>query len=65
MIPGATCTSCVFFAPPNHARRGDFQTGQCRRHAPVLTTSDDDRPRTVWPMVNERNWCGEHAVLDA
>lgn len=61
MIPGAFCSGCVFFAPNQHnlARGG----GQCRRHAPLLDRADD-RVRTIWPLVWDDHWCGEHSTVD-
>lgn len=66
MIPGVTCCSCVFFSPPPFQSRfaGQSSRGQCRRHAPIFERTDQG-PRTIWPLVNEDQWCGEHASQEA
>jgi len=63
MIAGMTCAGCVFYAPPFHQQRGRVVFGQCRRHAPVHDLTGD-RPRTIWPMVADDAWCGEHSTLE-
>ncbi len=62
MIPGVHCSTCVFFSPPPFTSRGDRLFGQCRRHAPLIDAGGD-RPRTIWPIVSEDAWCGEHSHL--
>lgn len=59
------CATCVFFSPhqPNWTDRPTGR-GQCRRHAPVLDKEADGRLRTLWPMVHEDNYCGEHAEVE-
>lgn len=63
MIPGAFCSTCVFFSPGRPTMR-DRVSGQCRRHAPILDQSEL-RLRTIWPLVMDDSWCGEHATVDA
>ena len=63
MIPGISCSTCAFFAPPPFSHRGQRIFGQCRRHAPILDLGED-RPRTIWPLVQETAWCGEHAEVE-
>lgn len=62
MIPGVNCASCVFFCPPPFRSRfaGDHVRGQCRRHAPMLEHTDRGT-RSIWPLVGDDQWCGEHA----
>lgn len=62
MIPGAICTNCVFFSPAR-VRNNANPRGQCRRHAPLLDFQGD-HPQTLWPMVREDQWCGEHATVE-
>ena len=64
MIPGAHCSTCVFFSPPPFQSRGERRFGQCRRHAPLIDIDAERGPRTIWPMVGETAWCGEHSVPD-
>lgn len=61
MIPGVCCGNCVFFSAfgPN-PRRASQRRGQCRAHGPLLELSDRG-PRTLWPLVNESDWCGDHS----
>jgi hypothetical protein len=60
MIPGVICATCIFFSPP----WGRSAVGQCRRSAPLLDQSSD-RLRTVWPLVQAENWCGDHSTIDS
>ena len=50
------CKGCKFF--------GDELSdgyGQCRRHAPVVVSGDDERVRTsMWPAAHSDDWCGEY-----
>jgi hypothetical protein len=65
MMPLFSCATCVFFAPhrPNWTDQPTGR-GQCRAHAPVLDKTDEGRIRTLWPMVHEDNYCGDHAEVD-
>lgn len=64
-MPPFRCATCVFFSQhqPDWLDRPSTR-GQCRRHAPVLDRHDDGRLRTVWPMVHEDGFCGEHAEVE-
>lgn len=66
MIPGVTCATCVFFSPPpfQSAFAGMNTKGQCRRHAPIFERTDKG-PRTIWPLVGDDQFCGEHASVDS
>lgn len=65
MIPGVICATCIYFSPPPFQSRhaGQRPMGQCRRLAPLLDQSDG-RLRTIWPLVNENQWCGEHSTIE-
>lgn len=43
----------------------DFNTdtGQCRMNAPVLTGGLHGPERTLWPLTDETDWCGQHSAL--
>jgi rubrerythrin len=58
------CATCVFFSAhrPNWSDRPSSR-GQCRRHAPVIDKAEEGRLRTVWPMVDQDAYCGDHAEL--
>lgn len=60
MSLSVTCASCAFFRPPGGLY--PRANGQCRRHAPVIDRGDAGI-RTVWPMIGDNQWCGEHAEL--
>ena len=45
------CGNCMF-----HMR------GRCRRHAPEAPAIHGDR--TVWPVVDVSDWCGEWLTLE-
>jgi hypothetical protein len=65
MIPGVTCATCVFFSPPpfHSAFAGEHPRGQCRRHAPTIDRTDRGL-RTIWPLVSDDGFCGEHMSVD-
>ena len=55
-IKKENCSSCKFYKgwpihPTSEDKRG---RGFCRRNAPVRQNME-----TTWPMVYERDWCGE------
>lgn len=64
MIPGVTCATCAFFSPPLFPSRfaGQVVKGQCRRHAPMLDRTDQG-VRTIWPLVADDAFCGEHCEV--
>lgn len=65
MIHGITCAGCIFFSPPSFQTTfsGQRAMGQCRRHAPLMDRTDRG-PRTIWPLVGDHQWCGEHSTFD-
>jgi hypothetical protein len=63
VIPGAICATCVFFSA-NPYSKPDRQGGQCRRHAPVFDRTEEGRMRSIWPLVWDDHWCGEHAIVE-
>jgi hypothetical protein len=63
-LPGATCSTCIFWSalPVKH---GVPQTrGQCRARAPWLVNRPDGAVWTSWPLTKEVDWCGNHSVLE-
>lgn len=63
-LGGMRCATCIFFAP-NPFNRGIRLRGQCRRHAPQIDMQGpENRPRSIWPMVDEDAYCGEHSTLE-
>lgn len=63
MTIGIACATCAFFQTPRVPIRGRTVFGQCRRHAPTLDFSEG-KPRSIWPLVADDAWRGEHATLD-
>ena len=50
-----SCFNCKFWE--NHE---PAPVGECRRHAPVLIWNHvEDLVDSVWPVVDESDWCGE------
>lgn len=52
-----TCAKCKFWD------RAENNQGSCRRHAPqtvVFELSLDKTMKTVFPVTNESDWCGEY-----
>ena len=62
-LGGLRCATCIFFSP-NPFNRGLRMRGQCRRHPPQIDMSRDMGPRSIWPMVDEDAYCGEHSTLE-
>jgi hypothetical protein len=60
MITGISCATCVFFSPPPPYAKNQ-SVGQCRRHAPQLTEGERGI-QTIWPLVGDSQWCGDHAT---
>lgn len=52
------CVTCAWFSPAQQSYAAG--SGQCRRRAPLLEQTERG-PRTIWPLVRETQWCGEHA----
>lgn len=58
------CATCRFFAPKDEGSGG---SGDCRRHAPVVTPFTETNglgqpfhmPITSWPQVGEAEGCGD------
>ena len=55
------CVTCRFWAelPAQDGRRDDRRHGQCRRYPP----RDRSGQGSLWPVMQGRQWCGEHAAL--
>lgn len=41
----------------------DDRLGQCRRYPPFMGTKDE-KPKAMWPLVQAREWCGEHDRIE-
>lgn len=62
--PTEDCATCRFFFPKDEGSGG---SGDCRRHAPAVTTFTETNglgeqfhmPLTSWPQVGEAEWCGD------
>jgi hypothetical protein len=71
----ATCSTCVFFEPPDH----EDGKGSCRRFPPSLAIAHEQifenlrdsghgiewRCVARWPEVELTDWCGEHRAATA
>lgn len=62
MITGANCKGCCFYSPhPTMPQRG-----QCRHGSPKVDfqklDTGEKRTRTVWPLVKDWDWCGQHGT---
>lgn len=51
------CTQCRFFRYYDDKKTEDF--GICRRNPPTPFIDDSGSVASVWPMVNDQNFCGE------
>lgn len=62
------CETCRFYIDARLSDGNRFNpelTGICRRFPPQGVAYDDGEHHietTVWPMVNSKEWCGEHAA---
>lgn len=66
----ASCFLCAHFYGNSGWRWPGDALGQCRRHAPVALTLDDQRVEGRWPRVSADDWCGDYefagvAVMNA
>jgi hypothetical protein len=62
---GQTCATCVFWkVQPFLSTRRAERSGQCRCAAPVALHDQQRGVVTRWPLTQEQDWCGDHAVPD-
>lgn len=62
--PDRECRNCKWLGPEGAHDDAPATTGPtCRRHAPVATGGMMSGSRTMWPVVQPTDWCGdfEHA----
>ena len=68
MSEQATCGTCRFRSsgPYINPDRGSAEFPgvmfACKRRAPVATGGLHSPTMTIWPMVANGDWCGEHEV---
>jgi hypothetical protein len=56
------CDECGYFDPSEHPKQeGCEQLGLCRKSAPARL--DDGFGGFAWPVVRDRDWCGQFATL--
>lgn len=55
------CATCNFWH--NLPDEGAGGTGQCRRHAPIITGGMMSHPETAWPITGEADGCGDYAPV--
>lgn len=57
---GRNCASCRYWHTGWDRR--DWQTGQCRRHAPEYAEGSGPFPRVEarWPAMEGKGWCGDY-----
>ena len=66
----AKCETCRFRSnsPYINSDRGTAEFRDimfaCKRHAPVVTGGLHCPTMTVWPVIGQRDWCGEHQPKD-
>lgn len=61
------CGTCAFFVAFPGIRRdngGEYVKGQCRTRAPFVDLKNPDGPKTMWPLVRNTDFCGEHAQVE-
>ena len=57
------CVSCVFWEMlPTALDRatGSLRLGKCRRRSPIAAVWPDGKPRTIYPITREEEFCGQH-----
>lgn len=57
-----SCSTCAFFFEFPNTNHGKFAIGQCRFNAPKNHVDRDGLLKTIWPVVRDTDFCGEHAV---
>lgn len=58
--PEHICRHCLWRGPDGtHDSEPSITGPTCRRHAPVATGGMMSRSRTMWPVVDPDDWCGD------
>lgn len=58
--PDKVCRNCDWLgAEDMHDADGAMPGPTCRRHAPVATGGMMSASRTMWPVVQPTDWCGD------
>jgi hypothetical protein len=64
--PVAQCSNCRYLGPPGeHDSAPPVSGPTCRRHAPVATGGMMSGSRTMWPIVQPDDWCGDWESFSA
>lgn len=53
-----SCGNCFFFDGGAEDMNG-VDHGECHKHAPVVVSSYHTDPSTWWPLVTDRDFCGD------
>lgn len=51
------CSVCIYFR--KHDKKTDTVIGICRRYPPQIVIDNDGDPMSLWPLVDDQNFCGE------
>lgn len=53
------CGECLFYEEKPGPAGKISKSGECHRKAPSVDVGHEGEPATVWPIVDQRSFCGE------
>ena len=60
----AKCANCRWLGPDaTHDSTPAITGPTCRRHAPIATGGMMSGSRTMWPIVQPDDWCGDFSEV--
>ena len=59
------CAACIYLGPEGtHDSSPAIIGPTCRRHAPIATGGMMSGSRTMWPVVQPDDWCGDFEPVE-